>query len=153
MPDDATLHEFRALVLFSAGKFRQAAEVMHAVLAVAPGWDWTTLSSLYRDQDQYTAELRRLEQYLKANPREADARFLLAYHYITMGYPDSARRQLQAVLLLSPEDKLSADLIALLDEDQQKEFATQYGNLTAVDGQLLEGDWKATRAMETSSWN
>lgn len=145
MPDDATLHEFRALVLFSAGKFSEAAEVMHAVLAVAPGWDWTTLSSLYRDQDQYTAELRQLEQYLKANPRQADARFLLAYHYITMGYPDSARRQLQAVLLLSPQDKLSADLIALLDEDQQKDFATQYGNMPAVDRQLLQGDWKAAR--------
>lgn len=146
MPDDATLHEFRALVLFSAGKYNEAAEVMHAVLAVAPGWDWTTLNSLYRDQAQYTAELRRLEQYLKANPRQAGPRFLLAYHYITMGYPDSARRQLQSVLLLVPDDKLSADLIALLDEEQRESFPTQYGSLSAIDQRTLQGDWKAVRA-------
>ena len=79
MPDDTVLHEFRALVLFSIGKYGEAAEVMHAVLAVAPGWDWTTLSGLYPDQDVYIAQLRALEQSVRLNPREPAARFLLAY--------------------------------------------------------------------------
>ena len=53
-PNDRTLHEFLALVYFAQGKYDQAAEPLYAVLSVAPGWDWTTLSGMYPDVDTYT---------------------------------------------------------------------------------------------------
>ena len=86
MPSDATLHEFTALCFFALGEYRQAAAVLNAVLAVGPGWDWTTMASLYPDVEVYTAQLRKLEDYVKANPTAADARFVLAYHYLTTNH-------------------------------------------------------------------
>ena len=55
LPNDATLHEFRALVLFAVGKYDLAAGPLYAVLSVGPGWDWTTMAGLYPNIDVYTA--------------------------------------------------------------------------------------------------
>ena len=68
MPNDATMHEFLALVLFAQGKYEQAAAPLYAVLSVGPGWDWTTLIGNYNDANLYTEQLRALEAYVKANP-------------------------------------------------------------------------------------
>ena len=45
LPSDTTLHEFRALVLFAQGKYRDAAAGAYAVLSVGPGWTWETVAS------------------------------------------------------------------------------------------------------------
>lgn len=113
-PDDAVLHEFRALVMFATGQYRDAAAALHAVLAVGPGWDWTTLSGLYPSVDVYTGQLRRLEKYTAENPQAADARFVLAYHYLTCGYSDAAAAQLTAVLQLEPKDEVAAQLLEMI---------------------------------------
>ena len=68
LPNDATLHEFRALVLFAVGKYDLAAGPLYAVLSVGPGWDWTTMAGLYPDIDVYTRQLRKLEAFVSANP-------------------------------------------------------------------------------------
>ncbi len=44
MPNDAALHEFRALVLFALQRYDDAAAALYAVLTAGPGWDWATLS-------------------------------------------------------------------------------------------------------------
>ena len=66
LPNDTTLHEFRALCLFALGRYDEAAAALYAVLSVGPGWDWTTLIGLYPDVDVYTAQLRALEDYCRA---------------------------------------------------------------------------------------
>ena len=58
MPNDPTLHEFRRLVLFALDRYDEAAAALYAVLSVGPGWDWTTLISLYGDPETYTQQLR-----------------------------------------------------------------------------------------------
>ena len=84
-PTTRRMHEFLALALFAQGKYEQAAAPLYAVLSVGPGWDWTTLSGMYPDVDTYTAQLRDLEAYVKANPNSAHARFVLAYQYLCRG--------------------------------------------------------------------
>ncbi len=111
-PDDVALHEFLALILFARGEFTRAAAPLYAVLSVGPGWNWTTLSGFYRDVETYTAQLRQLEAYLKKNPRSAQGRFVLAYHYLCEGHDDDALEQLKWVVKLQPSDTLSAQLIA-----------------------------------------
>lgn len=118
LPNDSVLHEFRGLALFALGDYRQAAASIYAALSVGPGWDWTTLSSFYPDTDVYTQQLRALEQYAGAHPGEPDARFLLAYEYLTCGYTDQAVAQLQDVVRLNPKDQLSAQLLASLTNPQ-----------------------------------
>ena len=111
LPNDATLHEFRALVLFAVGKYDLAAGPLYAVLSVGPGWDWTTMAGLYPDIDVYTAQLRKLEAFVTANPTSTAGRFVLAYHYLTQGNIDAAVAQLKQVVALAPQDTLSAQLI------------------------------------------
>lgn len=113
-PDDAALHEFRALIMFATGKYRDAAAALNAVLAVGPGWDWTTLSGLYSSVDVYTQQLRALEDYVKKNPQAADARFVLAYHYLTAGHSAEAAQQLQKVVAANPKDQVASQLLQML---------------------------------------
>jgi tetratricopeptide (TPR) repeat protein len=115
LPSDAALHEFRGLVLFAQGKYKDAAATIYAVLSVGPGWDWTTLSSMYSDIEVYTTQIRALEAYRKQNPDSADAAFVLGYHYLTCGHKEAAAKQFQAVAKLLPNDTLAPQLVKMLD--------------------------------------
>jgi tetratricopeptide (TPR) repeat protein len=120
MPNDAVVHEFRSLVLFALKKYPEAAAAAYAVLSAGPGWDWTTLSSLYGNVADYTTQLRALEAFVKANPKSSDARFLLAYHYLTTGHPDAAKAQLREVDKLTPNDKLVRALLGITSASGQE---------------------------------
>jgi tetratricopeptide (TPR) repeat protein len=118
-PNDAALHEFRALCLFALKRYDEAAAVLYAVLSVGPGWDWTTLISLYGDPDTYTQQLRALESYCNQNTQSAAPRFVLGYLYLTEGHPESAVKQFQFVSSLQPKDQLSAQLVQQLQKTDQ----------------------------------
>lgn len=109
-PDDPVMHEFRALCLFALGEYRQASAAIHAILASGPGWDWTTLAALYPDVATYSTHLAALEQHITANPEDAAALFLLAYHYTTLGEADATRQVLERVHKLLPNDALITQL-------------------------------------------
>src|SRR5205085_5136243 len=111
LPNDPIIHEFRSLVLFAQRKYADAAAGLYSVLSVGPGWDWTTLSSLYPSVDTYTKQLRNLESYVKDKPKESDARFVLAYHDLTMGKKEASIDQLQQLKTLLPNDHLIKELL------------------------------------------
>jgi uncharacterized protein (TIGR03066 family) len=125
LPKDALLHEFRALVFFATKDYQQAAATLYAVLSAGPGWNWTTLSGMYGSTATYTEQLRELENYVKANPNAADARFVLAYHYMTCGHTEQSRKQYEKILKLQPNDQLSAQLIKLVGGDPAQSKVTQ----------------------------
>jgi len=112
MPNDPTLHEFRALVLFAQGQYDAAAATLYPVLSAGPGWDWTTMVGLYPGVEAYTAQLRALEDDSRANPDKASDHFVLAYNYLTEGFPENAASELRHVTRLQPKDTLSARLLA-----------------------------------------
>jgi len=150
-PDDATLHEFRALVMFATGKYRDAAAGLNAVLAVGPGWDWTTLSGMYSSIDVYTQQLRKLEDYTKQNPQAADAQFVLAYQYITCGHTAQAAQQLQKVVAENPKDQVAAQLLAMLTGPDSLPGTSPAappkpaeGEAPAIASADLAGTWTAT---------
>jgi tetratricopeptide (TPR) repeat protein len=144
MPNDTTMHEFLALVLFAQGSVEQAAAPLYAVLSIGPGWDWTTLIGNYSDANVYTEQLRGLESFLKANPGSAPAHFVLAYHYITQGHGDAAAAQLERVVSLQPGDKLSAQLLSKLrPAGSLTEAPAVVAQGQPVDPGKLTGDWTA----------
>lgn len=149
-PRDAAINEFRSLCLFALTRYRESAATIHAVLAAGPGWDWTTMISLYGNAATYTDQLRQLEAYVKANPQSADARFLLAYHYITCDHKDTAYGFLKAVCQLQPQDKLAAELVKMYSP--QQDFAPAPDTpppavqKPAYPLEKLQGDWKAIDA-------
>ncbi len=116
LPNDTTLHEFRALVLFARRDYREAAAAIYAVLAVGPGWDWDTLRTLYPDVQTYTEQLRALENFCKADPTSASGRFLLAYHYLILDEREAAIRMLKSVVKLQPTNELAAYLLKSLEK-------------------------------------
>jgi hypothetical protein len=151
MPNDTTLHEFLALVLFAQAHYDQAAAPLYAVLSVGPGWDWTTLSGMYPDVDTYTKQLRSLEAYLRANPDSAQGHFVLAYQYLCQGHVETAVTQLKKVVERQPGDTLSAQLIAQLQPSgaAQPAPAVAAAAAPAVAGKLV-GSWSAVPAKDTT---
>lgn len=148
-PNDAAIHEFRALTLFALGKYQDAAAVLYAVLGVGPGWDWTTMSGLYPDVATYTQQLRALEAYRDQNPNDPAARFVLAYHYMTQGHNEAAVTQLQKLLNISPKDQLAKQLLMNLDPNAQvpnppKQVEPPKPRSDVTEAQL-QGSWAATR--------
>jgi predicted Zn-dependent protease len=144
-PKNLVLHEFRGLALFALARYKEAASPVYAVLSVEPGWDWTTLSSLYPDVNVYTEQLRALEHYVTANPNATEARFLLAYHYMTCGYGDAAAQQLKAVVQQNPKDQLSAQLLSALTTTKPVAPAAPSAPAKPVEATALAGSWTATR--------
>jgi tetratricopeptide (TPR) repeat protein len=120
MPNDATLHEFRAQTLFAMGRYDEASAPLYAVLSTGPGWDWTTLISLYGDPEVYTQQLRALETYCSQNPNSATGHFVLAYQYLTEEHPEAAAREFKTVSALQPKDTLSAQLLHQLEQSQNQ---------------------------------
>jgi uncharacterized protein (TIGR03066 family) len=113
LPNDSIIHEFRSLVLFAQGKYSESAAGLYSVLSVGPGWDWTTLISLYPNVDTYTKQLRKLEADLKQNEGAADARFVLAYHYLTQGNKEAAAKQYKKLYDATPQDNVIKELLLL----------------------------------------
>lgn len=149
IPNDTAIHEFRALVLFALGDYNESAATLYPVLSVGPGWDWTTMSSLYPSVDVYTTQLRALEQYRDSRPTETAPRFVLAYHYLTAGHEDAAAEQYEKVVSLNPQDDLSRNLLLSLnpEADVPKPDVVEPPKPTQqVTSTELVGTWTAKRA-------
>ena len=125
LPNDPTLHEFRALCLLAAKRYDEAAAAVYAVLSAGPGWDWATLINLYPDMDTYTNQLRALEAYVareaRLGPRPVPAR--LPLH----GAGRQARRRprFATVARLQPQDRLSDQLAKNLAPDEERQKVQQ----------------------------
>jgi tetratricopeptide (TPR) repeat protein len=114
LPNDAVMHEFRGLTLFALGRYGEAAATIYPVLAIQPGMDWASLSSLYADVNVFTDQLRKLETYRDQNRDNPAARFLLSYLYLSMGYRDQAKTELERLVKLQPNDQVATGLLKLL---------------------------------------
>lgn len=112
-PGDGAFHEYRALVLFALGQYGEATGVLNPLLASSPGWDWSTMVQLYASPDTYTEQLRKLEEYAKANSDSAAAQFLLGYHYMVCTYLDQAAASFAKAAELEPADQVAAQMAEL----------------------------------------
>ncbi len=151
-PGDAVVHEVRALALFALGRYPESAAALNAVLAAAPGMDWTTMSGLYADADDYTPQLRKLEEFCRANPDNAAGHFVLAYHYLVGGHRDLAVEALKVVMAKQPNDAVAKRLLEALAPPASQPPSPQ-GTGTAPSAPAAEtdlvGTWKATSGQDS----
>jgi hypothetical protein len=147
LPNDSLMHEFRALCLFAMKDYQQAAAATYAVLSIGPGWDMATLTSLYPNPSVYNQQLRALENYRDENPNAADARFLLAYHYMLAGKNEQATAELEAVVQLEPKDQLAAQLLKGLTTPPPDQPPASPARPPArpVAAESLIGNWRGSR--------
>ena len=151
-PGDAVVHEVRALALFALGRYPESAAALNAVLAAAPGMDWTTMSGLYADPDDYTPQLRKLEEYCRANPDDAAGHFVLAYHYLVGGHRDLAIEALRVVVAKQPNDAVAKRLLEALAPPASTPPPAQGTGTSpaaAAPETDLVGTWKATSGQDS----
>jgi hypothetical protein len=111
LPNDATLHEFRALVLFAVGKYDLAAGPLYAVLSVGPGWDWTTMAGLYPASTCTPPSFASWRSSSAPTPHRRPPGSSWPTTYLTQGNTDAAVAHLKQAEARSPDDKLSAQLV------------------------------------------
>jgi tetratricopeptide (TPR) repeat protein len=109
-PDDVTLHEYRALILFALGRYGDAAGVLNPVLASGPGWSWETMVGFYSGTSTYEGQLRKLESWVDGSTGKAEGHFLLGYHYLVCGYMEKAYEQFDKTVQLQPADGVARQL-------------------------------------------
>lgn len=146
-PNDPVAHEFRALVLFALGEYRSASAALYAVLAAGPGWDWSTMSSLYADSTTYRQQLTALERAAAAAPDDPALHFLLAYHFTTTAANEEAKKEYELVHKLLPKDEVTTRLLrALAGEEPKAAVAAAPKADTPADLELdITGSWVAKR--------
>jgi hypothetical protein len=110
--------------------------------------------SLYSSADVYTAQLRKLEAFVGANPRSTSGHFVLAYHYLTQGHVEPAVSQLEQVVALAPQDTLSAQLIKQFGKpasvsDASKPAPAPATTQAPVEAGKLPGKWAANPTKDT----
>ncbi|MBK1827563.1 tetratricopeptide repeat protein [Haloferula rosea] len=155
-PGDGALHEYRALVLFALGKFGEAAGVLNPVLVGSPGWDWTTMITVYDTQETYVKQLQALENYVKGNDGSADGHFLLGYHYMVCGHLENAADQFEAAVKIQPADTVSKQLAELArsstasgeEDDTDTEDLGDVPEPKPVDAEKLPGSWVSDKGEE-----
>ncbi|MEK7952854.1 tetratricopeptide repeat protein [Luteolibacter soli] len=156
-PGDSALHEYRALVLFALGKYKDAAGVLHPLLASGPGWDRETMVGLYRSEDRYLTQLAKLEQYVAARPDQPAPRFLLGYHYLVGGDLDRAAKEFDEVSSLRSDDTISRQLRELARASVKSDDADSGESTPPAPGDAgpevegpsatqLVGTWRSDRA-------
>ena len=140
LPSDPVVHEVRALTLYALGQYTPAAASLNSLLSSAPGMDWTTMSSLYGDADDYTKQIRALEQYCKSNQKDAAAAFVLAYHYLVLGAKDNAVNALNAVVKQQPKDATAKRMLDALSPPPIAASTPTAQDSASTD---LVGNWQA----------
>jgi tetratricopeptide (TPR) repeat protein len=144
-PNDSVIHEVRALSLFALGRYPEAAATLNSVLAVAPGMDWTTMSSLYDSVDAYTQQLRKLEEFCRSKPDNAAGHFVLAYHYLVGGHVDLAADALRVVVAKQPDDVVAKRLLDAI----QPTSGEAEGSSSRDDAQTIASDVAMPAGPET----
>jgi tetratricopeptide (TPR) repeat protein len=106
---------------FAEGNYREAAVTTQAAMHTLPQDRWGVVVSnrreLYSNPRSYIIQLQQLENSVNDHPNDAAQRFLLAYHYAYLGYPQSAVAQLDQVVELEPRDEMAAQLRNALAPD------------------------------------
>lgn len=106
--------EFQALTLFAKHDYTQAAQIIRGLGISYQCWHQSSMNEFYDDPDAYAKQLGTLEKFVRANPRMADAHFLLAYHYMKNGDSEAAANEMQKVVTLKPDDRLAGGLLKLI---------------------------------------
>ena len=146
LPNDPLLHEFRGLTLFALHRYKEAAGTIYAVLSVGPGWDWTTLASLYPDIDVYTQQLRDLEQYVNAHRDEAERAVPAGVPVLDLRAYRRGRGAVQGGGGTEPERPVVGPASGHADHYRGPRQTAPSAPAKPVEAAALAGQWTARRA-------
>jgi tetratricopeptide (TPR) repeat protein len=100
--------------LFAQGQFEPAAGIIQAGMNQLPESQWggvvSNYTQLYGNPQDFTNQLKSLENARTASPDSPALRFLLGYEYGYLNYPQQASRELDKAIQLNPRDPFAASL-------------------------------------------
>jgi hypothetical protein len=150
LPGDPVVHETRAVTLFALGEYKSAAAALNSFLSSAPGMDWTTMSSLYGNVDEYQAQLRKLEKYCQSNPNDPSSHFVLAYQYLVLGSQEDAVKALQVVVKNQSKDATAKRMLDALSPPAKSAAPAAETVADSAGPQTdLVGNWRAKAGTTT----
>lgn len=111
---DASARLFYGLAEFAVGDYELAAVGMRRALSLDPELISSPidLRSIYPDAETFEGQLKKLVEYVAANPKEQNPVFLLGYVYFATADPGSAVSVLQAAVSLEPTDELASAVLS-----------------------------------------
>jgi hypothetical protein len=116
-PQNGVLAMMLGQALFAVGSYNEAAGVTQMGMLLLPPDQWGVVVKNYRELypniQNYTDQLRALERARKEKPDDPALRFLLGFHYLYLGYPSQATRELDKVIQLEPKDEFAQKLRAV----------------------------------------
>lgn len=103
-----------AQALFAAGEYGEAAGATEQALMLLPEEKWQaevgSAVKLYTAPEDYKNQLKGLEKAVQENPDDPALRFELGFQYGFSGRRAEARRELDRLLKIAPEDQLGRRL-------------------------------------------
>ena len=116
--------------------------------------DWTTMSSLYGNVDDYQSQLRKLAQSCESNPNDPSSHFVLAYQYLATDSKDNAVNALAVVVKNQPKDSTARRMLDALAPPEPPPTRRRRQRLPAATHQ--KPTWSASgvprRAIRRSIW-
>jgi hypothetical protein len=125
---NGTLVLMLAQALFENGDYLEAAGAVQSGMMLLPKDKWDVVvahyEELYSDSQDYVDQLKDLEKAIKDKADAPWLRFLVGYHYLYLGHPVEAVRELQKLKELAPGDKVGLELLAVAEEAAKKKTAS-----------------------------
>jgi tetratricopeptide (TPR) repeat protein len=123
-PQNGTLVMMMAQAQFQTGDFNQAAGAVQAGMMMLSKDKWGVVvgnfKELYSETQDYVDQVKVLEKAIKDEPKNPALRFLVGFHYLYLGYPAEAIRELKAGEEEAKTDQSMKELIKVAEEMTQK---------------------------------
>jgi tetratricopeptide (TPR) repeat protein len=123
-PQNGTLLLMMSQALFQMGEYNESAGALQAGLKMLPRDKWHVVvgnyKELYSDVQEYVDQLKALEKSVKDKPKDPALRLLVGYHYLYLGYPNEALRELKVGEESAKSDQAMKQLIKVAEEEIQK---------------------------------
>jgi hypothetical protein len=107
-PNNAGLMLLISQSLFQMGQWTEAAGATELAMGGLPEDKWGTVvqnyTQLYGEIEDYTRQLKELENAVKQDPDNPALRFLVGYHFGYLNYPQQAVRELGKAVALEGRD-------------------------------------------------
>jgi predicted Zn-dependent protease len=128
-PQNGLLVLMMAQALFQSGEYNEAAGAVQAGLQLMPRDKWDVVvgnyKELYGNTQDYVDQLKLLENTVKEKPKDPALRLLVGYHYLFLGYPAEAMRELKVGEELAKTDRAMKELIKFADSELNKKQGDQ----------------------------
>jgi len=135
-PRNGAVMMLLAQALFAEGKYEEAAGATQAAMQMLPEDKWGVVvgnyAQLYGNVQDYTDQVRALEEARKKDPKSPALRFVLGFQYGYLNYPKQAVLELDKALTLAPRDLGSRKVREI--------FAAQWPEAPPLPAAVLEAE-------------